>query len=238
MKYQKVLLTVIAVAGINFCNAQVDVNQILNSVSGGHGLSNDKIVKGLKEALSVGTKNSSAKASLPDGFYKNPKIKIPFPKEAQQMEKTLRSLGMNQEVDRFVKSLNRAAEDASKKAAPVFLKAITSMSISDGLKILKGSNSAATDYLKSATTGQLKNEFKPVVKTSLQKVEVTKYWKPLVKSYNKVPMVKKMNPDLDEYVTTRAIDGLFKLIAEEELKIRKDPAARVTELLKEVFGYK
>ena len=238
MSYQKMLLTIIAVSIINISNAQVNVNQILNSVSGGNGLSNDKIVKGLKEALSVGTKNSTGKASIPDGFYKNPKIKIPFPKEAQQMEKTLRSMGMNSEVDRFVKSLNRAAEDASKKAAPIFLKAITSMSITDGLKILKGNNSAATDYLKSATTGQLRTEFNPVVKASLEKVEVTKYWKPLVKSYNKVPMVKKMNPDLGEYVTTRAIDGLFKLIADEELKIRKDPAARVTELLKEVFGYK
>jgi len=220
--------------------AQINMNTILNTVTGNSGntLTNDKIIKGLKEALTVGTNKSSDKASKLDGFYKNPLIKIPFPKEAKQMESTLKSMGMSKDVDRFVKTLNRAAEDASKKAGPIFLKAITSMSISDGLKILKGSNSAATDFLKSTTSPQLKTEFKPVVKTSLQKVEITKYWKPLMKTYNKVPMVKKMNPDLDEYVTGKAIEGLFKLIAEEELKIRKDPAARISDILKEVFGYK
>ena len=238
MNYLRLLSPLIMIWIVQPAMAQINMNQIMNSVTGSPGLTNDKVVKGLKEALSVGTKNSSDKASKLDGFYKNPKIKIPFPKEAQQMEKTLRSMGMDQQVDRFVKSLNRAAEDASKKASPIFLKAITSMSITDGMKILKGGNSAATDFLKGATTGQLKTEFKPVVKTSLQKVEVTKYWNPLVKSYNKVPMVKKMNPNLDDYVTTLAIDGLFKLIAEEELKIRKDPAARITQLLQEVFGYK
>jgi|SRR5688572_19344210 len=218
--------------------AQVNINQVMNSANSllGQGLSNDKIVKGLKEALTVGTKNSTEKASKVDGFFKNPLIKIPFPKEARQMEETLKSMGMKKEVDRFVQTLNRAAEDASKKAAPIFINAVTNMSISDGLKILRGSNSAATDFLKGATSVQLKNEFKPVVKTSLKKVEITRYWNPLAKNYNKIPMVKKVNPNLDDYVTTKAIDGLFKLIAAEELKIRKDPQARISEILKEVFG--
>lgn len=221
-------------------SAQVNINNVLNSANSilGGGLSNDKIVKGLKEALTVGSKNSTDKASKTDGFYKNPLIKIPFPKEAKQMESTLKSLGMQKQVESFVMTMNRAAEDASKKAAPIFINAITKMSIKDGVNVLRGNDNAATEFLKSSTSLPLKAEFKPVVKTSLQKVQITKYWTPLVKTYNRVPMVKKMNPDLDDYVTTLAIDGLFKLIAAEELKIRKDPKARVSDLLKEVFGKK
>ncbi len=221
-------------------SAQVNINNVLNSANSilGGGLSNDKIVKGLKEALTVGSKNSTDKASKTDGFYKNPLIKIPFPKEAKHMESTLKSLGMQKQVETFVMTMNRAAEDASKKAAPIFINAITKMSIKDGVNILRGNDNAATEFLKSSTSSPLKAEFKPVVKTSLQKVQITKYWTPLVKTYNRVPMVKKMNPDLDDYVTTLAIDGLFKLIAAEELKIRKDPKARVSDLLKEVFGKK
>jgi Protein of unknown function (DUF4197) len=240
MNYKKVIAVILITCYGGFVNAQINFNQVMNSVtsSSGSNLSNDKIVKGLKEALTVGAKKSTEKAAVLDGFYKNPLIKIPFPKEAQQMEKSLKSIGMSKEVDKFVKTLNRAAEDASKKAAPIFIDAITKMSITDGIKILKGGNSAATDFLKAGTTSKLKSEFKPVVKASLQKVEITKQWKPLVKSYNKIPFVQKMNPDLDDYVTTKAIEGLFKLIAEEELKIRKDPKARVSDLLKEVFGGK
>jgi hypothetical protein len=216
--------------------AQVNLNSVINSANLGQGLSNDKIVSGLKEALSKGTNKSSLMASAVDGYYKNPIIKIPFPPEAREMEKTLKQIGMQKEVEKFVKTLNKAAEDAAKKAAPIFLNAITSMSITDGINILKGGNSAATEYLKRSSTSALKGEFKPVIKTSLKKVEITKYWNPLVKNYNKVPFVKKMNPDLDDYVTTRAIDGLFKLIAEEETKIRKDPMATGSNLLQEVFG--
>lgn len=238
MKYITILLAFFSLTGMAY--AQIDLNQVMNTANSslGGGLSNDKIVKGLKQALEIGTKNSTEKASKLDGFYKNPLIKIPFPKEAQQMEKSLKSVGMGKEVDKFVKTLNRAAEDASKKAVPVFIDAITKMSITDGLKILKGSNTAATEFLKTGTSAKLKSEFKPIVKTSLQKVEITKQWNPLVKRYNKIPFVQKMNPDLDDYVTGKAIEGLFKLIADEELKIRKDPQARVTDILQEVFGGK
>jgi hypothetical protein len=216
--------------------ASAQTEQVTNQL--GKGLSNDKIVNGLKEALTIGTKNSTNKASMPDGFYKNPLIKIPFPKEAESMEKTLRSIGMDKEVDRFIRTMNKAAEDASKKAVPIFVNAISKITISDGLKILRGGNTAATDFLKTGTSAQLKTEFMPVVKSSLKKVDITKYWNQLAKSYNKIPMVKKMNPDLDDYVTTRAIDGLFKLIATEEQKIRKDPAAQVSNIIQEVFGGK
>lgn len=239
---KKYALILLAITGLStgMVLAQINIGNVINSANSllGNGLSNDKIVKGLKEALNVGTKNSTEKASKTDGFYKNPLIKIPFPKEAKQMESTLKSIGMTKQVESFVMTMNRAAEDASKKAAPIFINAITKMSIKDGVNILRGKDNAATEFLKTNTASPLKTEFKPVVKASLQKVQITKYWSPLVKTYNRVPMVKKMNPDLDDYVTTLAIDGLFKLIASEELKIRKDPKARISDLLKEVFGGK
>ncbi len=216
-------------------STQGQTEQVTNQMLG-RGLSNDKIVNGLKEALTIGTKNSTTKASMPDGFYKNPLIKIPFPKEADQMEKTLRSIGMGDEVDRFVRTMNRAAEDASKKAVPIFVNAISKITITDGLKLLRGGNTAATEFLKTGTSAQLKTEFMPVVKSSLKKVEITRYWNKLAKSYNRVPMVKKMNPNLDDYVTTKAIEGLFKLIATEEQKIRKDPVGQANNLIQEVFG--
>lgn len=215
----------------NLLNA---ANNVINKSS----LSNDEIVKGLKEALQVGTKNSVAGASKTDGFLKNTAIKILFPPEAVAMEKKLRSIGMGKQCDRFIESLNRGAEEASKTAAPIFIDAITKLSISDGLKILNGNDNAATQFLKDKTTNSLKTAFLPIVKKALTKVEVTKYWNPLASSYNKLPMVKKVNPDLDAYVTDKAIQGLFKLIADEEYKIRKDPLARVSDILKKVFGAK
>ncbi len=236
---KKLLLIVFILTG-NFSFAQVDINNILNTVNNtlGSGLSNADITKGLKEALTVGSKNAGAKASKIDGFYKNNLIKIPFPGDARDMRSTLLKLGMKKQVEEFEKQLNRAAEDAAKKAAPIFLSAITSMTINDGLSILKGKDDEATQYLRKTTSAQLSREFKPVISTSLKKVQITKYWNPLFSTYNKVPFVKKVNPNLDEFVTQRAIEGLFKLVAIEETKIRKDPAARVSEILKKVFGGK
>lgn len=133
-------------------------------------------------------------------------------------------------------TLNRAAEEASKEAVPVFVEAIKSMSISDAIGILKGGDHAATDYLKKATTTELQAKFKPVVQNAIQKVELTKYWNPVIKAYNRVPGVEKKNPDLENYVTEKALSGLFLMVAKEEGKIRKDPAARATDLLKKVFA--
>ena len=224
----------------NSVYGQVDFNSLLGSGNSGlgSGLSNDKIVSGLKEALKNGASKSGQLASATDGFYKNPLIKIPFPSEAKQMEKTLRSIGLGSEVDKFIKSLNRAAEDASKKAAPIFIDAITGMDVNDGLKILRGSNTAATEYLKGATSAELKTAFNPVIKNSLKKVNVTKYWKSLAKSYNQMPMVKKMNPDLEDYVSEKTLEGLFKMIAEQEAGIRKDPLKTGSKLIEDVFGGK
>ena len=227
-------------ASVNTASAQKLGNLLnqANSIINGSGvsLSNADVVSGLKEALTVGAKNSSTKASVFNGFYMNPLIKIPFPKEAKAMEDVLIQAGMKKQVDNFTRTLNRAAEDAAKDAAPIFINAITSMNIADGISILKGGNNAATEFLKSKTLEELKAKFRPTIQASLKKVNITKYWNPLVTKYNKIPLVQKMNPNLDDYVTTKALEGLFKLVAEEELKIRKDPAARISDLLKKVFG--
>lgn len=220
--------------------AQININSVLNTVNSalGNGLSNDDIVKGLKEALNVGSNNASSNASKMDGFYKNNLIKIPFPKEASDMRNTLLRLGMKRQVDAFEKQLNRAAEDAAKKAAPIFVGAVSKMTINDGITILRGKDDEATQFLRKNTNTQLTNEFKPIIASSLRKVQITKYWKPLITAYNKVPFVKKANPNLEDYVTQKATDGLFLLVAQEETKIRKDPAARVSDILKKVFGGK
>ena len=222
------------------CCSQVDFNKIGKEVdktiNGNKPLTNDEIIRGLKEALNVGSKNASAGASKLDGFFKNPIIKIPFPPEAKEMEAKLRSIGMSKQVDEFILTVNRAAEEAAKQSASVFMNAITSMTINDGLSILRGTDTAATAYLRRTTGAQLHTMFKPVIKDATQKVQVTKYWNPLASTYNSLPFVKKVNPDLEEYITQRALSGLFYLVAQEEMKIRKDPSARVTEILKKVFG--
>lgn len=241
MKTIKSILILFVIINLLSCKAQNTtlqgvINTVNNTVNGSGTLTNDEIIQGLKEALKVGTNNSVTSASAVDGFYKNATIKIPFPPEATAMETKLRALGMGSDVDKFIETMNHGAEEAAKSAASIFLTAITNLTISDGLTILKGADDAATKYLKDNTTTSLKASFKPIVKSALEKVEVTKYWTPLATVYNKIPLVTKVNPDLDTYVTEKAIEGLFKLIAAEEYKIRKDPAARVTDILKKVFG--
>jgi hypothetical protein len=220
--------------------AQWDLNKINKTIKDNthlsKPLSNDEIVNGLKEALTVGSNNSAAAASKVDGYYKHPVIKIPFPPEAKEMEDRLRSIGMNKQVDDFVMTMNRAAEEAAKEAAPVFVNAVKQMTITDGVKILKGKDDEATQYLKRTTSVELKGKFQPIVKRAIDKVQVTSYWNPLASAYDKIPFVTKVNPNLEDYVTQKALDGLFYLVAQEELKIRKDPVARVTDLLKKVFG--
>lgn len=201
-------------------------------------LTNEEIIKGLREALTVGTNSSTASASKADGYLKNARLFIPWPEEAKDMKEKLTKLGMKKQIADFETSLNRAAEEAAKKAAPVFIDAITKMSISDGMAILNGNDTAATNFLRKTSYAPLYDQFLPVVKEAIAKVNVTKYWNPLVTKYNKLPGVKKQNPNLDDYVTKKAANGLFVLIADEEAKIRKDPMARVTDILKKVFGFK
>lgn len=199
-------------------------------------LTNDEVVSGLREALTTGAKTAAGAAEKLDGFYKNPKIFIPWPAEAKSMKDKLVMLGMQSQVTQFEESVNRAAEEASKSAFDVFAEAVKGMSVSDGFAILNGGDTAATHFLREKTTGSLTEKFKPIVKTAMDKVRVTEYWNPLVTKYNKIPGVTKQNPDLEAYVTAKAIDGLMILISEQEAKIRKDPAAQVTDLLKRVFG--
>jgi len=220
--------------GFDWGRVKEGAEQAYRGTSGG--LSNDEVVRGLKQALEIGAKNAAGSASKLNGFYKNPLIFIPFPAEAKKVKEVVETIGMKKQVDEFVMTLNRAAEEAAKQAAPIFLNAITSMTIADGFKILKGADNAATSYLQGRTMAPLKEKFRPVVKNAIDKVQVTRYWNPIVTTYNKAPMMQKVNPDLEAYVTDRALAGLFKLIAKEEKNIRKNPAARVTDLLRRVFG--
>lgn len=220
-------------------SGQLDVNKILKSVGSegsGAGLSEEQITAGLKEALEKGAEVAVRSTSAEDGFFGNSLIRIPFPPEAVQMEKKLRSMGMSKQVDDFILSLNRAAEDASKSALPILTGAVTGMTVNDGMKILKGEDDAATSYLRTSTEDQLTIEFTPIVEKSLEKVDVTRYWTPLVNTYNSIPFVTKQDPDLKKYVTEKGIDGLFTMIAKEEKTIREDPMARTSDLLKKVFG--
>jgi len=199
-------------------------------------LSASDIGSGLKEALMIGAKNAAMNASQINGFYKNPLIFIPFPPQAKQMEDVLIRIGLKSQVEKFIMTMNRAAEQAAKKAAPIFLKAIEGLSFQDAVNILKGPNDAATKYLERKTSGELTRAFKPVVKQAIDQVGLAKLWSPLAKQYNRIPLMGDVNPNLDDYVTERAVAGLFKLIAGEEAKIRKNPAARVNDILRRVFG--
>lgn len=198
-------------------------------------LSKTEIASGLKEALSRGAQKSSAKLSMTDGFFKDAAVKILLPKEVQNVESKMRMLGMGKLVDNAVLSMNRAAEDASKQAAPIFLAAIQKMTITDALNILRGSDTAATSYLRSATTPRLIAAFKPVIEESLQKVKATKYWNDVFKTYNRFSN-EPVDTDINNYVTTQALNGLFYYVAQEEVNIRKNPAARVNDILKKVFA--
>lgn len=200
-------------------------------------LSNEEIISGLKDALRVGSDSSRKRLSKMDGFFKDAAIKILMPEEAKKVERTLRNFGMGNVVDRAVLSMNRAAEDAASGIGTIFWDAIRGMSIKDGLQILKGGDFAATDFLKSMTTKELTEKFRPVIEASLIKVDATRYWKDLFSTYNKFSG-SQVNTDLTAYVTERALAGLFYNIGLEEQKIRKDPAAQVTDILKKVFGGK
>ena len=222
------------------CSAQSGLfkkaESILKGSGSGGSLSTDQVVAGLKEALNQGVNKGTSKLSAVDGFFKDAVVKILLPPEAQKVEKTLRAIGMGKLVDDAILSMNRGAEDAAKSAAPIFIDAVKQMSIADGWSILKGSDTAATAYLRSKTTSPLTTAFKPVIESSLSKVDATKYWNTMITAYNKVPMVKKINPDLSSYVTEKALAGVFYQVGQEEKNIRQNPAARVTDILKKVFG--
>jgi uncharacterized protein DUF4197 len=209
---------------------------LLGKGKSGAGLSNEDIVAGLKEALSVGATKSADKLSSVNGFLSNAAIKVVMPDEAKRVEATLRNAGLGKLVDDAIVSMNRAAEEASKSAAPIFVNAVKGMNVQDALGILRGNDSAATTYLKSKTWQSLTDAFKPVIDGALEKTGATKYWTAVFDAYNKLPLTKKVNTDLSNYVTGRALGGMFYQVALEEQSIRKNPAARVNDILKKVFG--
>jgi len=228
----------LTVSAQNFNDLKKKAEKQLTLPTAPKGFTEEEAGKALKEALSKGAVNGSATVSKLDGYFGNPKIKIPFPPDAKKIEEKLRSIGLNKECDDVILSVNRAAEDAGSSAKDIFVKVISDMTITDAINIVKGSDNAGTEYLKSKSRAMLVEAFKPIIKASLDKVGATKNWELVITKYNKVPFVEKVNPDLVQYATEKAIDGLFVKVAEEELQIRKDPIARTSDLLKKVFGNK
>ncbi len=202
-------------------------------------LTNSEVISGLREALTFGIQNSVNLTSVTDGFLKNTEIRLPFPPDALKVREKALELGMTGQVDKFETTLNRAAEEATKEALPIFVNAIKGMSVSDGFTILNGGDGAATKFLKDNTTSQLTAAFAPKVAEAIEKVKLTDYWNPLATKYNQAMLFtggQQVTTDLNAFVTERAIDGLFIMVAKEENKIRQNPAARVTDLLQKVFG--
>ena len=200
-------------------------------------LTQKEVAAGLRQALTIGAEQSAKTLHEKDAFLNNPLIRISFPPEAIKVKNTLEKLGLTQLTESFVVSLNRAAENAAIRAKPIFVSAIKAVTLDDALKILRGENDAATRYLEEKTSADLSRAFQPVVAQSLSQVDATKYWGQLMSHYNRIPFVERINPDLPAYVTGRALTALFSEVAEEEKKIREAPMARVTELLKRVFGH-
>ena len=194
------------------------------------------IAAGLKEALNKGITEQVSKLTQVDGFYKNELVKIVMPEELSKVDKTLRKLGMGSLADDGIKALNRAAEDAVKEATPVFVNAIKNIKIADAKTILMGNKNAATTYLQQSTNKELYTKFLPVVQQSIGKVGADKIWNGIIQKYNTVPLVSKINPDLNDYVTNKALEGVFKMIAIEEKNIRTDLQSRTSTVLKKVFA--
>ena len=213
-----------------------DIKKVKSVFKTNSGYSDQEAGDGIKEALINGITKGVAEVSQLDGYFGNPKIKIPIPPEAQKVETQLRNMGLGSEIDKAILSINRAAEDAAIEAKPIFVAAIRSLTFEDAINIVTGEQDAATKYLERTTTNPLTEKFEPIIEASLEKVNATKYWEDVISTYNKIPLVQDLNPDLTSYVTQKALEGLFHMIAKEELAIRQDPVARTSAILKKVFG--
>lgn len=213
------------------------LDDLLNTIKAGSQkeLSESTVASGLKEALSIGTENAVNNVSRINGYFSNGIIKILMPEKLQSAAELLSSVGFQKEVDEFVLSMNRAAEKAAPQATAFFIDAIKEMSFDDARNILKGGDTAATEYFRGKTSSKLYSAFKPIVSSSMDQVGVTNQYKQIINKYESIPFVQKQALDIDHYVTQKALEGLFYMVGEEEKKIRTDPAARVTELLKTVF---
>lgn len=240
MKTTITLFSILLLISLQSCDPKT-LEGIMNGVpgTGTNALSNEEVIRGLKEALNIGAKNAVSFTSKENGFLNNSAIRIPFPEEAIKVKETALSIGLKSQVESFEANLNHAAELATKEAVAVFTTAISNMSIQDGFNILKGDSTAATTFLKKNTNQELTDRFSPIVQQAIDEVKLTSYWEPLASAYNSAIIItggQKINPDLKAYVTAKALEGLFHYVAKEEKKIRKDPAARVTALLQKVFG--
>jgi hypothetical protein len=228
---------------LNSCDTLNEVAQVVNtagtSTTNTPKLTNDEVISGLREALNVGIKNSVNLTSITDGFWKNDMIRIPFMEDAIKVKQKALDWGLDGQVEKFEVTMNRAAEEATKEALPIFVDAIKNMSVSDGFAILNGGDGAATKFLKDQTTAKLITAFAPKVEAAIANVKLTEYWNPIITKYNSAMTFtggEKLNPDLNKYITEKAISGLFYMVEQEENKIRKDPMARVSDLLQKVFG--
>ena len=214
-----------------------ELQQVANQLPQAGGiLTTADIAAGLREALDNGIDKQVTKLTAVDGIYKNQRVKILMPAELQKVDKTLRDIGLGSLADEGLKMMNRAAEDAVKEATPIFVTAVKEITFTDAKNILMGNDEAATSYLRTKTTSQLYTKFNPVIKSSFSKVGADKVWKNIITKYNQVPLVQKVNPDLTDYVTNEALDGVFKMIAVEEKDIRNNVNARTSALLKKVFA--
>ena len=222
--------------GFSGCSELQQIANQLPEMAANGNLGQSQIASALKEALNQGIDKQVKKLTLKDGFYGNSLVKIGVPSELQKVEKGLRAAGLGSLADEGIKALNRAAENAVKEATPIFVDAVTKMTISDATNILMGNNNAATVYLEKSTSKSLYSKFNPVIKQSFGKVGADKIWSNLISQYNSLPMVKKVNPDLTDYVTQQALDGVYKMIEKEELNIRQNVSARTTNLMKSVFA--
>lgn len=215
-----------------------EMQQVANQLPGilNQGTGTLDIAGGLKEALNNGITKQVSKLTATDGFYKNAAVKILLPEELQKVDKGLRSIGLSSLADEGLKVLNRAAEDAVKEATPIFIDAVKGMTFTDAKNILMGNQNSATTYLQNSTTTALYGKFNPVIKNSFSKVGADKVWANIITKYNAIPLVKKVNPDLTDYTTTKALEGVFKMVAVEEKNIRTDLNSRSSDLLKKVFA--
>ena len=223
----------------NMMTAQINVKKLKQAANTVEELINpttkNEEVKGIKEALIVSAKNSVLNASEKGGFNNNLLIKIPFPKSADKMKKILLKIGMQSQVENLEFVLNEAAEDASVFAKEILINAVKKMTVNNAIAILNGGDNDATIYLKKQTSREIYVKFHPIVKESIEKVKLAKYWKILIERYNQIPLTKKVNTDLVEYVTIETIEGLFALISQEEKNIRNNSQARVSDILQKVF---
>lgn len=235
MKLLLIGLALLALAGCSEKDLRQAIEIIDSSVEEAP-LTRSEVVAALKDSLSRGISKGALIASSKNGYYGNPELRIPFPAEVGEVDEALRKIGLGKEVDRFVRQLNRSAELAAAKARPIFIKSIGAMTIRDAFDILNGEADAATRYLMRTSGDELRAQFRPIVSDKLGETSATRYYGDIVKRYNQLPFVSKVDPDLESYATDKAIEGLFLLIAEEEANIRANPAARTTQLLRRVFG--